>query len=163
MISLSSRTKAVQLGLGIFLLGIVVGATIERWVMISRGMPHSMPPHADRPPPHGYRPPPHADRPFPGRPVGDRLVHRFIRGLDLTEDQQQEIRRILDESREGAHNIQRAVRGKMDTLSNDTRSKIREVLTPEQKEKFDKMTSRMEKMRGKMGERGGRKRGGWKW
>lgn len=149
MISLFSRTKAVLLGLGIFLLGIVVGATIERWVMISRGKPHSMPPHADRP--------------FPGRPVGDRLVHRFIRGLDLTEDQQQEIRRILDESREGAHNIQRAVRGKMDTLSNDTRSKIREVLTPEQKEKFDKMTSRMEKMRGKISERGGRKRGGWKW
>ncbi len=149
MISLSSRTKAVLLGLGIFLLGIVVGATIERWVLIRRGMPHFMPPYADRP--------------FPGRPVGDRLVHRFIRGLDLTEDQQQEIRRILDESREGAHNIQRAVRGKMDTLSNDTRSKIREVLTPEQKEKFDKMTSRMDKMRGKMGERGGRKRGGWKW
>ncbi len=149
MISLSSRTKAVLLGLGIFLLGIVVGATIERWVLLRHDKSYFMSPHADRS--------------FSGRPVRDRLVRRLIQNLDLTDDQQLEIRRTLDESRRAAHDIQRAVREKMNALSNDTKSKIREDLTPEQTEKFDNMTSRIEKMRSKMDRRGGRKRGGWKW
>lgn len=149
MIASSSRTKAVLLGLGIFLLGIVVGATIERWVLLRHGKSRHMPPHAGRP--------------FSEHPVRDRLVHRLNRNLDLTDDQQRKVRRTLDESRRHARDIQRAVREKMDVLSNDTKSKIREDLTPEQREKFDEMTSRIEKKKGHTDRRGGRKRGGWKW
>ena len=149
MISLSSRAKAVLLGLGIFLLGIVVGATIERWVLLRHGKSCLMSPHAERP--------------LSGHPVRDRLLHRLIRKLDLTEDQQREIRRTLDESRQHAHDIQRAVREKMSELSNDTKSRLREELTPEQREKFDDMTSRIERKKGHMDRWGGKKKGGWKW
>jgi Spy/CpxP family protein refolding chaperone len=49
-----------------------------------------------------------------------------LRSLDLTEDQQAQVKKILDEQREA-----------MRTLHEQTTSKIRAVLTPEQQAKFD--------------------------
>ena len=60
------------------------------------------------------------------------------RQLDLDEEQSEKIRAILDETR-----------GEIETISRESRGRIREVLTPEQLEKFDEMRSRFRRRPGR--------------
>ncbi len=62
---------------------------------------------------------------------GPHPIEGISRHLDLNEKQAEKIRAILDETR---HEI--------DVISLESRDRIREVLTPEQLEKFDEMRSR---------------------
>ncbi len=137
MLSLSSRSKAVLLVLGIFLLGAVCGATVERWMLFGgRGRPAKA---------FFHRRPP-----FRGPRSQEGLTHRFTRHLDLTPEQEQKVKRILDESREQMMAQRKETRKGMKDLLTATRSKIREILTPEQQKKYDKTFSRFERhwMRG---------------
>ncbi len=131
MLSLSSRSKAVLLALGLFLLGGVCGATVERWMLLGRGRP----PWAFS----SRRPP------FRGPRSEERLLHHFTQNLDLTQEQAQKIKQILDESREQMmaqrSEIDKGIKG----LMSATRSKIREILTPEQQEKYDQTFDRFER------------------
>jgi len=68
-------------------------------------------------------PPPPGPRP-PGPPPIRRLEH----DLDLDREQVAKLRKILDASRERMHEEAEA-----------TRARIREILTPEQRERFDRM------------------------
>lgn len=63
---------------------------------------------------------------------GPHPIEDIARHLDLDDKQTAKIRAILDETRE-----------QIDTISLVSRDRIREVLTPEQLEKFDEMRSRM--------------------
>jgi Spy/CpxP family protein refolding chaperone len=56
----------------------------------------------------------------------DEMDDCVAEGLNLTEDQRQKIRGILDSSRQ-----------KRDALRNDTHQQIKQVLTPEQQKKLD--------------------------
>jgi hypothetical protein len=69
-------------------------------------------------------PPPPGPHPPPGPPPIRRLEHE----LGLDREQVEKLRAILDESREKMHDQAEA-----------TRARIREILTPEQRSRFDRM------------------------
>lgn len=129
MLSFSARTKAALLALGIFALGLVCGATLERWFMFGRPRPPGGPFSRD-------------DRSFRGAPSPERMLRRFGRDLDLTPEQQEQIRQILEESREAMLKVRRDVHGRFEALSRNTRIKIRDILTPEQQKEYDELTER---------------------
>ena len=131
MLSLSSRSKALLLALGIFLLGGVCGATLERWILFGWG----------RPPMAFF-----SQRPsFRGPRSDERFLRHFTQNLDLTPEQEQQIKQILDDSREQMTAQRREINRGMEDMLGATRSKIRKVLTPEQQEKYDKTFKRFER------------------
>ncbi|MCP3982501.1 MAG: hypothetical protein GY716_24635 [bacterium] len=69
-------------------------------------------------------------------------VERLKRHLDLTAEQEDEIRRIVDASREEADALMREVRPQLHEQMDRTRTEIRGVLTPEQLESFDQLRER---------------------
>jgi hypothetical protein len=84
----------------------------------------------------------------PRPPEGpDRHLGRLARELDLDEDQKQRMREILGESRLRMHAVMR-----------ETREELRQVLRPDQLEKFDELQRR--RPFGPRGRRGLRERGG---
>jgi len=72
----------------------------------------------------------HAERGFPGGPPPPRdpPIAHLERELHLTPEQSSRIRAVLEEGRTSFHDQAEAVRGR-----------IREVLTPEQRTRFDAM------------------------
>lgn len=85
-------------------------------------------------------PHPPTGRRFGGGPAGPRaMMHLVERRLDLTSDQSRRIERILDD-----------VRAHADSMRESTRVRILEVLTPEQREKWERMNRRMFPGRGRL-------------
>lgn len=70
----------------------------------------------------------HLGRPLPHRPPGEPPVVHLKRVLDLTPEQEAEIRGVLDQGR-----------GEFRARADATRERIRGVLTPDQRERFDAM------------------------
>ena len=134
MLSLSSRSKALLLTLGIFVLGLVCGATAERWILLGPWRVEEF----------RFKGPPFRGSRF-GGPPPERLLNRFTRHLDLTREQEQEIRRFLEESRESTWKVQEKVREEMQGIKQTTQSKILGILTPEQQEKYEKAIEKYEK------------------
>ena len=128
----TAKSKDVLLALTIFVLGMVCGAVVDRWAISER-----------------YRP--FASRwQARGKTSGDqkdRMLARYQKELDLTEEQQTRLAKILEESRRSMGKIRRSVRDRWDAVARDTRSSIRELLTPEQQEKFDKMSEKFRRRR----------------
>ncbi|MDX1389771.1 MAG: hypothetical protein R3344_11315 [Acidobacteriota bacterium] len=77
-------------------------------------------------------------------PPGPHPVEFMARHLDLDEKQEAEIRAILDETRE-----------QIETISLTSRDRIREVLTPDQLEKFDELRSQFRRRPGRRHRRSG--------
>ena len=133
MRSLTTRTKAVLLALAIFMLGMVCGAIADRHFLLGR-----------------YRA-------FSGRwrgreggpPPGqkDRILARYERELDLSQEQKAKLMAVLEVSRKSMGEVKRGVRDRLDTVAHDTRAQIRELLTPAQQEKFDKLGKRFRERR----------------
>lgn len=109
------RLNATLLLIATFALGMVAGAAILHIARISLG-PVPMGPPRMGPGPMGPPPP----RGHPGAVLE--------RELDLDEDQSTRLRSILGESRE-----------RMRDEVEGTRKRIRELLTPEQRDRFDAM------------------------
>lgn len=133
MISLSPRSKGMLLGTGLFLLGLIVGAAADRWLWMHR-------------------------RPFPmafasNRPPQERLLPRIIRDLQLTAEQERDINRILDASRESIGQVQKQVRREMRGITEDTRTKLEALLTPEQRQEYSEMLKNMRQKRRRWGQR----------
>jgi Spy/CpxP family protein refolding chaperone len=126
---LSTRTKAVLLALAIFAIGMVCGAIADRHVLTGHYRAFSS----------GWR---GRDR-KPPLEVKNRILARYERELDLSPDQKAKLMEILEESRRSMGEIRRGVRGEMDAVARDTRSRIRDLLTPAQQEKFDKLGERL--------------------
>ena len=144
---LSSRSKAVLIAVAIFVLGMLFGSTLERWMGYAAMGPVG--PGFTRwggPPPGGK-----------GGPRGhQRILHRFSRELDLTENQKQKMRAILDESRERMRDVRRQVEQTMKPVLEESKSRIREILTSEQQEKYDRIREEMDRRmrRGRRQQRG---------
>jgi len=134
MISLSPRSKGMLLGVGIFLIGLIIGAVADRRLLISR------------------RPLPIAS--LPGRLFQERLLPWFIYDLGLTPEQEREVNRILDASRESIGQVQQQVRAEMRGITEDTRSKIEALLTPEQRQQYNEMVRQVRHQRRRWGQRG---------
>jgi Spy/CpxP family protein refolding chaperone len=122
--------------------GVLIGRTIARRALIERAL--------DRP----GRGPGEFGPGGPGRRGGGPrqrvLVERLTSDLDLTAEQQKKIEGILTESRGRVETLQRDVREKFDAEQRSLRDAIRQVLTPEQQQKFDQR----ERQRGRFGRRG---------
>ena len=62
-----------------------------------------------------------------------RLVERFTRELSLSADQAKQLNEILDETRRGY----RAHEAEIEIIRQQGRDRIREILTPDQKAKYE--------------------------
>gem|GEM_PF-2686220 len=102
--------------------------------------------------PQPAQPPPGARRPEPGQqPPGprfniDQRVQMYTQRLNLTQEQQTKLRAILENEEKQMQELgtNTAVAppermSKMRQIREETNNKIREILTAEQKEKFDAM------------------------
>lgn len=91
-----------------FAAGVVIGVVADRW-MLHRGRPHQ-----------------------PPRFVSHALLHRLDRHLDLNEQQEAEIRRILERRHE-------RMRTAMGAEIAQVNAEIERTLTPEQRVKFQEL------------------------
>ena len=71
--------------------------------------------------------------------VGRMMNERLARELDLSDEQQQEIQTILEGSRRRGAEMREYMRPRVEQLMRRTETAIEEVLTPEQREKFEQM------------------------
>ncbi len=154
MLSLSARAKALFLALGIFVIGALCGAMGERWLLLHRFSPFAQMHHGG---------PPRMDRPDRGD-RGDRgpgpSIRRLARDLDLTDEQQETIAKIMETYRTRLDTVRREISEKMQKNGEEIQAKIRAELTDEQRQKFDQMTQeREQRWRKGRGDFGGR--GGW--
>ena len=111
------RWQALLALAGLFLLGAISGA-LGAHLYYARAL--------DRPP---------APPPFFGRPMGPMLEER----LDLSDEQRRRLRRVLDESRREAEAMRHEMAPRMRELMQRGEDRVREILTPEQAERFDEL------------------------
>ncbi len=123
----ATRMKAVLLALGIFVLGAALGSTYHRWLPTGKGQGIFDRSERRRTPPFGS--------------TSERLLNRYVRNLELTGEQRTEIEKILDEGRITMGKMRREIRAKTESVTRKTRAGIRDILTPDQQEKFDELTS----------------------
>lgn len=103
--------------LGLFILGILIGA-LGMHLIYAQGFP------------------------YPSQPgMGPGMHGRFFfaqceRELDLSAEQEEQIRQILTESMAAGRTMREEMLPRVQELMNDTRESIMKVLTPEQRRKF---------------------------
>jgi len=105
-----------------FLLGVVVGGTCVYYYAWSAG---------------------HWRRPF------DRqsFVRRLKGELELSDSQVTQLDRILDGSTSRVRTAQEQSDAQLNSIRQDTRSQIRQILSPEQSQKFDELVRRWDERR----------------
>jgi Spy/CpxP family protein refolding chaperone len=123
-----SNRKAILMVALVFVLGIALGAA-GVYVVTTRV-------HAARPQAAGRE----------GRSPAD-VVARLDRELDLTSDQEKQIEAILTDTQARYAEIHRQADPEYDQARQQGRDRIREVLTPEQKPKFDQFLRRVDEER----------------
>ena len=114
------RGPALAALLGLFALGVVSGG-LGAHLYYARAL--------ERPP----GPPPFLGR-FPGSPLE--------RHLDLTPEQRRAVRQILDESHREAEALRHDLAPRLRDVMERSQERIREVLTPEQRERFEELRRR---------------------
>ena len=93
--------------------------------------------------------------PFYHRPWGggkhfqERMLKRFDAKLNLTPDQEERLAAILEQKRGKIDALRSEMRPKFEEIRKTTRVEIRQILTPEQQTKFDKMSAEWEERAGK--------------
>jgi Spy/CpxP family protein refolding chaperone len=74
----------------------------------------------------------------PGGPRPGMLFERLDRELALTADQRTHVRAIFDERRARLESVQRDLLARADQERRELQAEVRKVLTPEQRERFDR-------------------------
>jgi Spy/CpxP family protein refolding chaperone len=69
---------------------------------------------------------------------GGMLIERLDRELQLTADQKTRIKGIFDERRSHLETVQREVAARAEQEQRELQAEIRNVLTPDQQERFDR-------------------------
>lgn len=99
------------------------------------------------------------ERPFQDGPpsgIPERLLGKMTRSLDLSPDQQSEIRKIMEKTHDRLMDLRKKNRPAMRKIFEQSQKEIASILDAEQKENFDRLRKNM---RGKFGRRGKRKKG----
>ena len=124
MSSERSQTKTIVIAalalVVTFIAGFIVGAVVDRFLTMHRP---------------GFRRPPAM--------VADAMLERLDNRLDLTDQQRVQIESILEKRHERIHSLQESIHPKVQAEIQQTNAEIERVLTPEQREKFQKLKMRM--------------------
>jgi len=115
-----ARAKVIGAALAVFLLGCVTGAALDSAYRLRAAGPRRQP--------HGQQ-------------GSDHFFESLKKNLDLDARQTEQIRAVIDDTREGYRQLRTEVGPHYDTLRRDGRARIRALLTPEQQQKFDRMTA----------------------
>jgi hypothetical protein len=79
----------------------------------------------------------------------DQLVSSLTQELQLNADQQQQLGAIIDETKSQIHAIYAPVDVQREALRQNGRARIRAILTPEQKPKFEAFMQHLDEVRKK--------------
>jgi Spy/CpxP family protein refolding chaperone len=110
-----ARAKVLAAVLAVFALGCVTGAALDSAYRLRAAAPRrGLQQHGD-------------------------FFESLQRNLDLDARQAEQVRAVIDETREGYRQLRTEVRPRYDALRRDGRARIRALLTPEQQQKFDRM------------------------
>ena len=112
-----ARAKVIAAVLAVFALGCVTGAALDSAYRLGAA---------------SVRRPPQQREDF---------FESLQKNLNLDARQASEVRAVIDETREGYRQLRTEVRPRYDALRRDGRARIRALLTPEQQQKFNKMTA----------------------
>ena len=82
---------------------------------------------------------------------------KLQRELNLDERQAAEVRKILDETRDGYRTLRSETRPRFDAIRESARTRIRALLTPEQPQRFDARVAEMDARRKDDEKKGGGK------
>ncbi|HLI34288.1 MAG TPA: hypothetical protein VKW70_04520 [Terriglobia bacterium] len=69
----------------------------------------------------------------------EKAIHRLTRDLNLTPQQAQQLRPIMDDSIKKWNSLQEQVRPQFEALHTETDNRIRQILTPDQTRRFDEL------------------------
>ena len=94
------------------------------------------------------------DKPFSPRSPEMKL-ERMIQALDLTLDQQEKVKDIIDKTRQKMMDFRKKNKPEMKSIMGQCRNEIKAILTDEQKEMFKELRQREKKRFGRQGRRGG--------
>ena len=85
----------------------------------------------------------------PAHPTRDQLVSTLTHELQLNADQQQQLGVIIDDTRAQIHAVYAPADAQRETLRQGGRNRIRAILTPEQKPKFEAFMQNLDEQRKK--------------
>lgn len=115
--------KRTRVWLGLFV-GVIYLAGAGTGIVLSQAVGPSFGPRGPMP------------RAMPGpRPSLDMLVRLMTRDLDLSADQQDALKALLEQHRDRLASVQEAFQQEAQSLNDG----IRQLLTPAQREKFDRL------------------------
>jgi Spy/CpxP family protein refolding chaperone len=127
MANAKTRSEAAILVLIVFLLGAVLGGTANH-LWGERVWGKQLP---------------------PAPPTRDQIVSHMTKDLNLTPDQAQQFGVIVDDTRAQIHSAYSAADTERDEIRAHGRDRIRAVLTPEQRPKFDAIMQKVDEDRKK--------------
>lgn len=122
-----TKLKIIAAMLGIFVLGCVTGAALSTLYQL-RAQGTDQPPYG---------------RGAPGD-KREAFFEQLRRDLNLTEEQAAQIRQILDQTRDEFRRLRAEVRPRYDAIRQNADARIRAVLTPEQRARFDAIVAQKE-------------------
>jgi len=82
-----------------------------------------------------------------GESARERYLQRLVKELKLTPEQTEQVRRILDETRQEFLRLRDEMRPRFEEIRRRSRERLRAVLTPEQQAKFEEMMRRLDEER----------------
>jgi hypothetical protein len=77
--------------------------------------------------------------------LAEEITHRMKRRLDLTDDQVQQVRRIILEQQMAFQSLRKEFRPRLDDQIEKTRQELAAVLTPEQARKWEKRVAHIQR------------------
>ncbi|HEY0701897.1 MAG TPA: hypothetical protein VGD60_03935 [Candidatus Acidoferrales bacterium] len=86
---------------------------------------------------------------MPVHPTRDQLVSSLTRELQLDADQQKQLGSIVDDTRTQIHTVYAPADAQREILRQKGRDRIRAILTPEQKPKFEAFMHNLDEQRKK--------------
>jgi Spy/CpxP family protein refolding chaperone len=86
------------------------------------------------------------------KPSRDDVIHQMTRELDLNSDQQQQLASIIDDTRARWRALYAPLDAQHESIRQQSRDKIRAILTPEQRTKFESFMQRVDTERKKRGD-----------
>ena len=85
-----------------------------------------------------------------GGATADLVVRRLSRALDLDSSQRDKVRAIVTETHRDIVDIRKPVQGRVEAVIERSRARVREILRPDQQEKYDRIQAERRKRREKL-------------